>query len=43
MTATIGAPAARDGQVRVLHACRFTVMVGYGSTLIVLPDQTQRI
>lgn len=43
MNATNGAPAARDGQLRVLYACLFTVMVGYGSTLIVLPYHTQRI
>jgi len=43
MNATNGAAAARDGQLRVLYACLFTVMVGYGSTLIVLPYHTQRV
>lgn len=41
MNTTNGAPAARGGQLRVLYACLFTVMVCYG-TLIVLPYHTQR-
>lgn len=33
----------RTPELRVLYACLFVVMVGYGSTLIVLPYHLQRI
>ena len=35
--------ATRAPELRVLYACLFVVMVGYGSTLIVLPYHLQRI
>ena len=43
MNTEAGLVVKRTSELAVLYACLFVVMVGYGSTLIVLPYHVQRI